>query len=67
VPYYTAMAGAGVSLRLRAVQVVKLVQGGSGDASGFGFDEIKDGYVAEKKEVADEVSVQEEETTNADF
>tara|TARA_X000001382_G_C3110755_1_gene159811 strand:+ start:123 stop:770 length:648 start_codon:yes stop_codon:yes gene_type:complete len=66
VPYYTAMAGAGVSLRLRAVQVIKLVQGGSGNASGFGFDEIQDGYVAETKET-NETPVQEEETTVADF
>ena len=29
VPYYTPMLGAGVSLRLKAVQVIKLVQGKS--------------------------------------
>ena len=47
IPYYTAMAGAGVSLRLKAVQITKLVEGGAGaGAKGHGFDEIKDGYVA---------------------
>ena len=30
IPYYTAMAGAGVSLRLKAVQITKLVEGGAG-------------------------------------
>jgi len=44
IPYYTAMAGAGVSMRLRAVQVTKLVEGGSSNAKGYGFDKVKDGY-----------------------
>lgn len=46
VPYHTSMAGAGVSMRLRAVQITKLVEGGSGNPKGYGFDEVKDGYVA---------------------
>ena len=29
IPYYTPMLGAGVSLRMKAVQVIKLVQGKS--------------------------------------
>ena len=46
VPYYTAMVGAGVSLRLKAVQVINLVSGGGGgDGSSYGFGE-EDGYVA---------------------
>lgn len=47
VPYYTAIAGAGVSLRLKAVQVIDLVEfsgGASADAYGFGEE---DGYEAE--------------------
>lgn len=46
VPYYTAIAGAGVSLRLKAVQVIELVEfsGGAG-ADAFGFGE-EDGYEA---------------------
>lgn len=46
-PYYTAIAGAGVSLRLKAVQVIDLVEfsgGASADAYGFGEEE---GYEAE--------------------
>ena len=41
-PYHTSLIGAGVSLRLRAVQVLTLVEGGQ-TASGFGFDE-QEGY-----------------------
>jgi len=43
VPYYTAMVGAGVSLRLRAVQITKLVEGGNANAKGYGFGE-EEGY-----------------------
>ena len=43
VPYYTALVGAGVSLRLRAVQITKLVEGGNSNAKGYGFDK-EDGY-----------------------
>lgn len=45
VPYYTAMVGAGVSLRLKAVQVINLVSGGGGNGASYGFGE-EDGYVA---------------------
>ena len=45
IPYYTAMAGAGVSLRLKAVQVIDLVAGGGGTGESYGFGE-EDGYVA---------------------
>ena len=46
VPYYTAMAGAGISLRLKAVQVIELVSGGGGgNGASYGFGE-EDGYVA---------------------
>ena len=43
VHWYTAMAGAGVSLRLRAVQITELVEGGSDHASGYGFDKVENG------------------------
>lgn len=48
VPYYTAIAGAGISLRLKAAQVIDLKQfsGGAG-ADAFGFGE-EDGYEAEE-------------------
>jgi hypothetical protein len=47
VPYYTAIAGAGVSLRMKAVQVIDLVEyGGGAGADAYGFGE-EDGYEAE--------------------
>jgi len=64
IPYYTAMAGAGVSLRLKAVQMTKLVEGSGANSSAHGFSEVKDGYVApEDKTFENEV----EQSQNADF
>lgn len=37
-PFYTDLVGAGASLRLQAVQILKLVEGGDGDASSYGFE-----------------------------
>jgi len=37
-PYFTSLIGAGVALRLRAVQVIQYVQGNS-SSSRFGFEE----------------------------
>ena len=65
IPYYTAMAGAGVSMRLRAVQVTKLVEGGSSNAKGYGFEKVKDGYEQPEAVVAQEENVSQE--TSADF
>ena len=64
IPYYTAMAGAGVAMRLRAVQVTKLVEGGSSNAKGYGFEKVKDGY-EQPEAVAVEENVSQE--TSADF
>lgn len=67
IPYYTAMAGAGVSLRLKAVQVIELVSGGGGSSgASYGFGE-EDGYVAPAaqevtpKETAADVDENEED------
>lgn len=47
VPFYTALIGAGISLRLRAVQVIDLVEFSGGAAAGaYGFEE-EDGFEAE--------------------
>jgi hypothetical protein len=47
VPFYTALIGAGISLRLRAVQVIDLVEfSGGADAGAYGFGE-EDGFEAE--------------------
>lgn len=67
VPYYTAIAGAGVSLRLKAVQVIDLVEfsgGASADAYGFGEEE---GYEAEDTPAAENGFTNEEESDNKDF
>lgn len=46
-PYFIPGTGAaGVSLRLKAVQLVKLVQGGQRDAAAFGFGKVDDGFDA---------------------
>ena len=42
IPYFTSMVGAGVSMRLRAAQIIKLIEGGS-NSSGYGFKE-EEGY-----------------------
>lgn len=63
VPYYTAMVGAGVSLRLKAVQVINLVSGGGGgNGASYGFGE-EDGYVAPEAtaNVATAADVEEDE------
>ena len=44
-PFYTPLVGAGVSLRLRAVQVLDLVEYNSRSAAGYGFGE-EEGYEA---------------------
>ena len=65
IPYYTAIAGAGVSLRLKAVQVIDLVEfsgGASSEAYGFGEEE---GYEAEDTPAAQNGFA--EETSDTDF
>lgn len=54
-PYFIPGTGAaGVSLRMKAVQLLKLVQGGSRDASGFGFVPEEDGFDASEYTAPDE-------------
>ena len=50
-PYYTSLIGAGVSLRLRAVQIINLVEGGR-SASGYGFEE-QEGYEYKEEVIVD--------------
>lgn len=46
IPFYTSLVGAGLSLRLRAVQVIELVEFGGGAGAGdYGFGE-EEGYAA---------------------
>ena len=53
-PYFTSMVGAGVALRLRAVQVIQYVEGSQG-AERFGFGEEDGGFVQETPETFEEV------------
>jgi len=53
-PYYTSLIGAGVALRLRAVQVIQYVEGGSGSADRFGFEAVA-GYEHKVPETFEEV------------
>ena len=50
--YHTAMLGAGVSLRLRAVQIIQYVEGASG-ATKFGFEEVEGFTIEEDVSVSD--------------
>lgn len=47
IPFYTSLIGLGVSLRLKAVQIIELVEGKSGGSgsNAFGFKK-EEGYVA---------------------
>jgi hypothetical protein len=67
VPYYVGSSGkAGVSLRLKAVQVLDLVQfGGGGNAKSFGFDE-EEGYEFEGSEDDEDEEVFQDAETNDD-
>ena len=49
IPSYTALIGAGISLRMKAVQIIELKQGSSG-AGDFGFGE-EEGYETSEEEV----------------
>lgn len=62
VPFYTSLIGVGVSLRLKAVQIIDLVESSSGGgANAFGFKQ-ESGYVASNdKPSSNNVEMQEEE------
>lgn len=59
-PYYTATVGAGVSLKMYAVQVLELVTGANRSVAGYGFD------VEEAPEDADVDSEAPEDVDTAD-
>ena len=58
--YYVPMLGAGVTMQLRAVQVIDLVEGGSKQLDLF---DKEDGYVSQVKDEVQETEVQ----TSTDF
>jgi hypothetical protein len=51
-PFYTAQIGAGISLRLKAVQVIDLIEPQGGSASSYGFGEEDGGYEFDGEDVA---------------
>ena len=61
VPYHTSLVGAGVSLRLKAAQILKLVSGDGAAASSFGFAK-EQGF----EQSTDVLSTPSEEETNED-
>ena len=46
VRYFVATTGAGITLRMKAVQIIDLVEGSGGDGTKHGFN-TEDGYVAD--------------------
>ena len=65
--WFVPSQGFGYTLRLRAVQVIDLVEYGGGDG-GFGFGAEEDGYVGEGESFNDVVtSDNEAQTSNAPF
>lgn len=68
-PFYTALVGAGVSLRLKAVQILKLVEYGNKDAKSYGFDAEDDGYdgtSADESEAPERTDAEAEAATGAE-
>ncbi len=71
-PYFTSQLGSGVSLRLKAVQVIELKSFGDRSASGYGF-EAEDGFEADPEESNDfsngdeKSSGDETKATGSDF
>jgi len=61
--FWTALVGAGVSLRLLAVQVLDLVEYSRNDASGFGAE---DGYEAGEQEQTEKLNTAETAARPAD-
>ncbi|HIF9256505.1 TPA: hypothetical protein ACX6Q6_003529 [Photobacterium damselae] len=51
IPYESPMLGVGVTFRLKAVQVQKLVTVGERSAEGYGFGEMEDAYEHETQHV----------------
>lgn len=67
IPYYVAAVGAGVSMRLKAVQIIELRTGGGGsDAANYGFD-ATEGFTVEKEENAEDHGFQQQQDDDEDF
>lgn len=60
IPFYVAAVGSGVSLRMKAVQVIELKTGGGADASSFGFGK-EEGYEAPQQQAEQNDFVDEDD------
>lgn len=69
VPFYTKLAGAGITLRMKAVQVIKLESYAGGDASSYGFEAEEGGDEDEDQDSggSDFESEDSDNTENEDF
>ena len=66
--WFVPSQGFGYTLRLRAVQVLELIEYGDGGDSSFGFGAEADGYVGSGESLNDAFEVADEaETSNAPF
>jgi hypothetical protein len=66
-PYFTDLNGFGYSLRLRAVQILDLVEYSAGDASSFGFTAEEEGYTGSGESFNDTFDKNEPITESAPF
>ena len=64
--WFVPSQGFGYSLRLRAIQILDLVEFG-GDSQSFGFGAEADGYVGSGESLNSAFEVENEETTNVPF
>ncbi len=53
-PFFTALVGAGISLKLKSVQIVKLVTYGERSAEEYGFGKVEGGFAQDTSEDAPE-------------
>lgn len=70
VPFYTKLIGAGITLRLKAAQIIELRQGGGASAENYGFGE-EEGYededdAANNGFASDDDEYSEEDTSSDD-
>ena len=64
IPYYTALAGAGLSLRLRTVQVLEALEAGAADVSMFDDEE---GYSHEEEFMTPEQNLNKEMEDSGEY
>ena len=66
-PWFVPSQGFGYTLRLRAVQVIDLVEYGGGSSDGFGFGVEADGFVADGEEFTETFKAAEASEDGAPF